>query len=293
MQLRLHTSSRWRAESASGTSGPYSETSDPIETTSCPEEFLQELKQLKELIYSLQPLFRAKLQLQQETQILKKHEADIVVTKNFTFQVQVTKVRKVDLPAGVYTTNCLKCNYTCHYPCPIPADDDKYTCSAMDNPGSTNACCTVCPHRCSWRDHVNMPYRFEVYQETETRTSDELKARYDSAMAGKSQVEAIKTKMKEELQERDQAILNTIDKAKQLLRDVQKSTGYNSVVEHIDHLIATESEKRQSRWNERVSTLVDIRKQVESAEGIITVGHRPFTDQNNVLAVYNSLAVEG
>ena len=84
-------------------------------------------------------------------------------------------------------------------------------------------------------------------------------------MTRKSQVEATITKRKEELQERDQAILNTIDEAKQILRDLQKSTGYNSVVEHIDHLIATESEKRQSRWNERVSTLLDIRKQVESA----------------------------
>ena len=83
-------------------------------------------------------------------------------------------------------------------------------------------------------------------------------------MARKSQVEAAITKMKEEVQERDQAILNTIEEAKQILRDLQKSTGYNSMVEYIDHLIATESEKRQSRWNERVSTLLDIRKQIES-----------------------------
>ena len=254
-----------RAESASGTSGPYSETSDPIETTSYPEE----LKQLEMLIYSLQPLFRAKLaktdELRQEKQMLEECEADIEVNNDFTYQVQVMRQRKTNLPAGVYTTNCLKCNYTCHCPCPIPADVDKYTCNAMDNPGSTNACCTVCPGRCSWKVHINSPYRFELYQETETRTYSELKSRYGSAMARKSPVEAIITKMKKELQETDQAILNTIEEAKQILRDLQKSTGYNSVVEYIDHLIATESEKQQSRWNERVSTLLDIRKQVESA----------------------------
>ena len=179
-----------RAESASGTSGPYSETSDPIETTSYPEE----LKQLEMLIYSLQPLFRAKLaktdELRQENRMLEDHEIDILTNKDFTYQVQVIKQRKTNLPAGEYTTNCLMCNYTCHYPCPIPADVDKYTCNAMDNPGSTNACCTVCPRRCSWRHHFNNSFRIELYQETETMTYDNLKARYDSAMARKSQVEA-------------------------------------------------------------------------------------------------------
>ena len=100
-----------RAESASGTSGPYSETSDPIETTSYPEE----LKQLEMLIYSLQPLFRAKLaktdELRQENRMLLDCEADIIVNKDFTFQVQVTKQRKTNLPTGEYTTNCLMCNY--------------------------------------------------------------------------------------------------------------------------------------------------------------------------------------
>ena len=116
-----------RGESASGTIGPYSETSDPIETTSCPEEFLQELKQLEELIYSLQPLFRAKLaktdELQQEKQMLEQCEADI---ENFTYKVPFIKQRKVDHPVGVYTTNCLKCNYTCHESCGIPDNGDLY-----------------------------------------------------------------------------------------------------------------------------------------------------------------------
>ena len=154
--------------------------------------------------------------------MLKNCEADIIVSKDFTFQVQVTKQRTIDLPAGEYTTNCLICNCTCHYPCPIPADDDKYTCSAMDDTGSIYACCTACPGRCSWRHHFNNPYRFELYQEYETRTSNELKARYDSTMARKSQVEAAITEMKEGLQETDQAILNTIEEAKQILQDLQK-----------------------------------------------------------------------
>ena len=257
-----------RAESASGTIGPYSEASDPIETTSYPEEFLQELKQLEVLIYSLQPLLRAKLaktdELQHENQMLGQCEADVEVNKNFTYQFPFTKQRKIDQPPGVYTTNCLKCTYTCHNGCVYGNDGDLYMCNTMISQGNQDAFCGVCPRRCSWRDHVNVPYRIELYHETETRTSNELKARYDSAMARKSQVEAAITKMKEELQERDQAILNTIEEAKQILQDLQKSTGYNSVVEHIDHLIATESEKRQSHWNERVSTLLDIRKQVES-----------------------------
>ena len=162
---------------------------------------LQEREQLEVLIENLVPHFNAGIglakidELRQERQILKIHEADIIAHKDFTYQVQITKQRKCDLPPGRYTTNCLSCNYTCHADCPYSRDSDMYKSSAMNNRGSRNATCTVCPGKCSWRNHVSNSYRFELYQELETRTSDELKAKFDSAMTDPSQVKAMMEKI--------------------------------------------------------------------------------------------------
>ena len=43
--------------------------------------------------------------------------------------------------------------------------------------------------------HVCTSYRFETYQEMETRTIDQLKAKYDSAMTIKDEVETVMMKM--------------------------------------------------------------------------------------------------
>ena len=129
-------------------------------------EVLQEREQLEVTIQGLQPQIQAGLakidELRQERQLLKDHRADIVTHKNFKYQVQVTKQRKVDLPVGRYTTNCLKCNYTCHDYCGCANDGDKFKCSAMKKINEQEATCNVCPGHCSWRDHVCNPYKFEI-----------------------------------------------------------------------------------------------------------------------------------
>ena len=67
------------------------------------------------------------------------------------------------------------CNFTCHYPCPIRENDEKYRCKAMDSGGKESAQCTVCPGNCPWSQHVNASQRFELYYVVETHTFDGLK----------------------------------------------------------------------------------------------------------------------
>ena len=95
--------------------------------------------------------------------------------KHFTYKIKVIKQEKVDLGRGVYVTNCLQCNYTCHERCKYSDDRDKYRCSAMDNGGAASAKCRICPGTCSWKQHVNNPYYFRLYEDFEERTSDDLK----------------------------------------------------------------------------------------------------------------------
>ena len=75
-------------------------------------EVLQEREQLEITLQDLQSQIRARLakisELQQERQLLQDSNADVNAYKHFTYQVEVIKHRKVDLPAGQSATICLQ-----------------------------------------------------------------------------------------------------------------------------------------------------------------------------------------
>ena len=45
-----------------------------------------------------------------------EHEAKINAKNKFTYEITMTKQRKLNIKPGTYVTNC---NFTCHYPCDI------------------------------------------------------------------------------------------------------------------------------------------------------------------------------
>ncbi|KAK3753606.1 hypothetical protein QZH41_004192 [Actinostola sp. cb2023] len=147
-------------------------------------EVIKEREQLECLVQGVQVKIQAGLckveELDQEKRVLKLHEKDMETNKDFTYEIEKTRQRKVDLDVGEYVTNCLKCNFTCHYPCMIPNDEDKSSCAAMNYRYTALANCGVCPMQCHWRQHVNNTYRFEFYTVKLQKTSDELKSRYNA-----------------------------------------------------------------------------------------------------------------
>ena len=255
-------------------------------------EVLQEREQLEVTIQGLQPQIRAGLakidELRQERQLLNDHEADIITHENFNYQVQVTKHRKVDLPVGRYTTNCLKCNFTCHDNCIYANDGDKFKCCAMKNQNEQEAICKVCPGQCSWRDHVCNPYKFEIYQDQETRTSDELKAKYESALTDKGEVEAVMKKMQDELKEMDMEVFKKIEQARQSLQRLQEIAlrpCHLTEVEYIDMLIESEKQEARPGFTQRVKALEGVQEQAKilaeiksykAQEGTSAADHVPF-----------------
>ena len=139
---------------------------------------MKERQRLETTINSLQPQINEGLakieELRHEERILKEHESDMLTNKDFTYTVPITKQRKIDLSPGHYVTNCLTCNYTCHEDCAFNNNDDKWRCSAMDDGDVDTARCRLCPGGCHWTEHVNNPYYFELYQEDEERTQEDL-----------------------------------------------------------------------------------------------------------------------
>ena len=93
---------------------------------------------------------------------------------------------KQDLQQGQYTSNCIICNYTCHYPCYIPDDNNKIRCSAM-----RDEYCTVCKNKCKWDQHKNLNFIY-VYEEVEkVKTSEDLRKKFVESSSNLKQSEQI------------------------------------------------------------------------------------------------------
>ena len=240
-------------------------------------EVIQGRDKLETIIQNLQPQIQAGLlkvdELRQEKQILKKHEADILSNKDFTYRVQVTKQRYVILSSGTYTTNCLVCNYTCHANCPYPDNDDKYKCTAMSvGRGTESARCGVCPGKCSWKRHKDSSYRFEYYTKSVTKTSDDLKKKYESAMNSKDKTEEVINTLRKELDALTTAVLHKKDQARTCIEHLQQialKPDHLTEVEYIDCLIESEKREAKDRWLEHVQALEGVRKQAKIVAEVI------------------------
>lgn len=92
------------------------------------------------------------------------------------------EIKKEDIPAGTYITNCIDCNQTCHYPCGIDPKSDKKECSAMDS--SYN--CKICTKKCSYEKHANMQFKFSVIEKNETVKAEEVYKTFIDSKSGKS-----------------------------------------------------------------------------------------------------------
>ena len=136
-------------------------------------------------------------ELRMEEKVIQDIVTKIDLNKGFVYEIEVTKQAKKDTKPGQYVTNCLLCNFTCHIQCVFEKDEDKCKCSAMDQ---ISGLCKNCVEHCHWTSHVNNPYYFVLYKKTETRTSEDLRTRYETACAGKSATETMVINLKSDIQ---------------------------------------------------------------------------------------------
>ena len=234
------------------------------------KEVLEERQRLETIIQGLQQKIITGLskidELRQEERIMKEQEAAILANRNFTYEIKVSKPHKIDLSgSGHHVTNCLECNFTCHYPCPYPSNEDKYHCSSMANRGDLySARCTVGPGRCSWKKHVNTPFRFIEHEEIEKRTSEDLKKRYYEAMSGQSSVKSMIENMNDHLEFLQMKVLEMSHDAKesmQRLDQIALKPNPLSEVEYIDLLIESEKQEAKSGYQQRINYYQEVKQQ--------------------------------
>ena len=233
-------------------------------------EVLREREQLESILNSIYPKLQngfSKIDtLQKEETLLRAKDSDVLANKDFEYKVKVTKQQKKNLKTGTYVTNCLICNFTCHFPCGIPNDDDKFYCAAMDDGGPNNAKCNVCPRKCDWQHHVNNQFYFEIYEEEETRTSEDLLKRYNVAKGAKDAAEQVINGLHNELADLSKGVYADVREARhciERLSEIALKPNPMTEVEYIDLLIESEKSEKKTGYKERIAAYMKMRKQAE------------------------------
>ena len=91
------------------------------------------------------------------------------------------------MKTGEYVTDCLVCNYTCHYPCYIPDDNEKKDCAAISGEK-----CNVCQKKCHYSHHKNAPYRIEIKMVKEKTTLKDLEKKFIDSKSNLSRFKQIR-----------------------------------------------------------------------------------------------------
>ena len=220
------------------------------------KEVWKENEQVQTLIKQLDQeitIGRSKIdQLQQEERVLQQYTKEIEATKEFTYTIQVSKTRRIDLSGtGKFTLTCLGCNCTCYKNCPFGDNEDKHKCDTFDTKGN----CKVCSGHCHSSSHKSLPYLIEKETVDETRTSEDLKMRYNNAVSLKSQVDCTIKQLNEDIQSVEVQLITMKDQIQQSLRRLDEIAFKPSPLTQLQYLERLiESEKMEARpgWQKRV-----------------------------------------
>nr|XP_033506737.1 uncharacterized protein LOC117272095 [Epinephelus lanceolatus] len=228
---------------------------------------LRERKQLQNSYENLQKQVKvgfAKLkEIEETTETLKEHEAQIDRQHYFEFEDTVIKPFKEDISGtGNYITNCQECRFTCHYPCSRPNDADKEECSAMGPDGK----CTQCPGKCYWDVHFNQKYRWGYKEVKEKRTVKELKKKYLKAPQAKAPVQALIEQLRAEYDDVHTEVVKFMEMSAQCLnrlKEIALKPDPLFTSEYIDMLIEGEKSEAKPGWKQRVQSLMAMREKAD------------------------------
>ena len=209
-------------------------------------------------------------------EVFNKHAAEINAHRNFKFTVEEPIRVQVQLAPGTYTTNCVVCNVTCHFPCSIPRDVEKGRCAAM-----SNGECRQCPNKCHWSQHVNDTCRFETQYETVEKEYDEIRNMYNRAVEGQSEVEGMIKQVKEDFDNTNRIVLNFVAEMQRGLKrlsDIALKKDPLQQVDYLNLLIKSEISRAKPGWEDRVDSLTKIRDAAVKINLLKKPGFDPWKD---------------
>lgn len=210
--------------------------------------------------------------------------------KNFEYEVDENVKVKVDLEKGKFTTNCKKCQVTCHYPCTLKNDEEKFKCDAM-MPAKAKGIfdylysifkwewsntehdtyCNVCPGHCRWNQHCNASFKWvrmekrkrkKTMKENFQKFLKALEADDDSIEPESVVIQGIKNEIDEQFDTVFKEILK-VKACKEELDKIALIPNYLNDEEYIKLLIEAELQEKKEGYNMRIKQLEALKERAE------------------------------
>ena len=192
--------------------------------------------------------------MKQEINVLKINADLINKTKNFKIKTKRPNVTRENLPPGRHTTTCLICNFTCHSNCIFSNNEDKKLCCSMNN-----GYCVVCPKRCGWKEHVNVPYIIKHTEIEVEETVEELKKKYYDSKDKLSLSDQIIKGKEIELEVIIVDCYCIQDEIRDCIEKLKAEALYPNTnetsEEYIDMLIRSENSEKKTGYKDRIKSL--------------------------------------
>lgn len=194
--------------------------------------------------------------LRKESIILEENKAIIEANKNFKYTVKEAVMVEEPLPPGKYTTNCIKCNMTCHIPCIYANDEEKKNCYAMKcNNGKDEASCGACPGKCHWAQHRNASFVLKTELRPVEKQYADIHENYQTAMKTKLTVEAVIEKKKCDIDKEFESVFQKVKEANEctkMLDEIAFRPNHLNNTEYIQLLIDAEYKGKKTGYSERI-----------------------------------------
>ena len=239
----------------------------PAKSLSLTKQVLEERAKLENSVSNLTPQLDNALNIMNNfkntIKQVEKLKGDLKDNKDFVIEVDEFYTEQIDLSGkGIYTTTCLKCNFTCHNDCSYSEDSDKKKCEVFKSDY-----CVKCPGKCHWTQHKNLPYIFEKKKRIKKKTLDNLKNAYYDADSKLNLKQQLLNGLEKDFNAQMylcMSLQNQVQTAVERLKEIalNKRTHENSS-QYIDQLIKSEEMQKKDGYLERIQSLHELRKKHE------------------------------
>ena len=217
-------------------------------------EVLQERNELEITVNKIQEKIKVGLkkldQLKMEQELLKHHQADIDKNRDFTYDVDEWVIGTEDVFPGESAMNCKTCKVTCHLgKCRHMVG----FCGAFSW-SWRSASCRHCPYYCSFSMHEKQPFKYIMESVKVTRTSSELKRRYEEAEGKKLSAKQLIERCSDEFEVVQTVTLQLMERARKCLRrldEIALKPNPLSTTDYIDLMIQEEEFIAGPGWKVR------------------------------------------
>ncbi|XP_045028194.1 uncharacterized protein LOC123471223 [Daphnia magna] len=254
----------------------------PIKSLQLTKEVLNSRESLRITIQGLAATIQAHLMKMEELrrieEIIALYKDHVDANKNFEITVKVPKKKRIEVEMYA-ALNCLMCEVTCHYPCnPVlwtgfcPVFWGLETFSSLK---SSFLACKVCPGKCATTDHANELTKWIYVQEEETRTLNEIRKKYEDAMAKTLSFEELKNALQGEAEQLKFKIMKAMDeitRCSNLLNEIALRGDSLSTPEYINLMIENENKEKKPGYLERIKSFEDLLRKAELTKDVTDGG---------------------